>query len=294
MYTKFTYAVMTSIAVAAMGCATVSNANGNSDSTPRNSLLAGYSGQGYCSVEQNGDQVKASVKVINLTPGSTATAWLKFDGSTVGRLDGTVADASGSAVFSRTFSVDSTVSSFLFDVRDHNRQFSTIVDDADLTAELNQPSNVLTGESIRMGTCSFDNLNHANTLATTSITNAYAGLCLDTLGVDVNSSVYKTSCTGATHQQWVLKPSANYFEIVNADSNLCLDVNNSSTSLNSEVGQWTCTQNSNQLWDVQPYGSDFVIQSASSGMCLEVVGSGNAYQYNCDGYVGQRWQLTKP
>ena len=285
---------MSSIAVAIMGSATISNANGNSDSIPRNSLLAGYSGQGFCSVEQNGTQVKASVKIINLTPGSTATAWLKFDGTTVGRLDGTVADASGAAVFSRTFDVDANVSSILFDVRDHNRQFSTIVDDADLSKELNQPSNDITGESIRMGTCSFDNINFSNAATTTSIKNSYAGLCLDTLGVDVNSSVYKTTCTSAANQQWELKPSANYYEIVNSDSNLCLDVNNSSTALKSEVGQWTCTQNSNQLWEVQSNGSDYLIKSAVSGMCLEVVGSGAAYQYSCDGYVGQRWQLTKP
>ena len=129
---------------------------------------------------------------------------------------------------------------------------------------------------------------------TTTITNAYAGLCLDTLGVDTGSSVYKRSCSGATNQKWELKPQGNYFEITNADSKLCLDVNGSSSSVNGEVGQWSCHQGSNQLWDIQTYGSNYLIKSKSSGMCLEIQGSGNAYQYTCDGYIGQQWSLTKP
>ena len=293
MFKSFKCVAFSSIVATTMGYATITSANGQSDSSPRTSLLAGYAGQGFCSVQQNGSEVTASVRVINLTPGSTATAWLKFDGSTVGRLDGTVADNSGSAVFSRTFDITADVSSFLFDVRDHNRQFSSIVDDADLAIELNQPTNALTGESIRMGTCSFDNLLHS-VATTTTIVNAYAGRCLDTLGNQANSSIYKTGCTGAQNQEWELKPQGGYYEIVNADSNLCLDLYNSSNSLNSEIGQWTCNQTANQLWEINDNGNGYTIKSQSSGMCLEVVGSGNAYQYNCDGYVGQRWQLTTP
>ena len=292
MYSRFKYTAISSFVVL-MGFSAFSSANGTTDSSPRASMLAGYSGQGFCSVEQNGSEVKATVRVINLTPGSTATAWLKFDGSTVGRLDGTVADNSGSAVFSRTFTVGSDVSSYLFDVRDHNRQFSSIVDDADLALELNQPSNALTGESIRMGTCSFDNLNYADT-TTTTIVNSYAGLCLDSKGVDVNSSIYKTSCNNSQNQKWELKQQGSYYEIVNADSSLCLDVHGASTSLNAKVGQWSCHQSSNQLWEIVSVGSEYLIKSKISGMCLEVVGSKSAYQYKCDSFAGQKWKLTKP
>ena len=293
MYSRFKYAAMSSLAMVMISSAAVVSADSTTDSSPRVSMLSGYSGQGFCSVEQNGSEVTASVRVINLTPGSTATAWLKFDGSTVGRLDGTVADNSGSAVFSRTFNVGSEVSSYLFDVRDHNRHLSTIVDDADLEVELNQPSNAITGESIRMGTCSFENLAYSNP-NTTTITNAYAGRCLDTLGVDDSSPVYKINCAGVLHQEWELKPNGSYYEIVNADSGLCLDVVNANTSLNGKIGQWTCHQSSNQLWEVLSYSGNYLIKSKLSGMCLEVVGTNSAYQYTCDGYVGQRWNLNKP
>ena len=131
-------------------------------------------------------------------------------------------------------------------------------------------------------------------VTTTTITNAYAGNCLDTLGTDTNSSVYKRACSGADHQQWELKQNGSYYEIINKDSNLCLDVYNSSSSLNSEVGQWTCGQSANQLWQVQSYGSNYLIKSKSSGMCLEVQSTGHAYQYTCDGWVGQRWNLALP
>ena len=131
-------------------------------------------------------------------------------------------------------------------------------------------------------------------VTTTTITNAYAGQCLDTFGVDTNSSVYKANCSGGQNQKWELKPQGSYYEIVNADSNLCLDLNNSSTSLNAEVGQWSCGQSSNQLWEIQSSGGEYLIKSKTSGLCLEVVGTGNAYQYTCDGYVGQRWSLAKP
>ena len=291
MYSTFKCMALSSVAALVMTSATIASAQSTSDSSVRISKLAGYSGQGFCQVEQDGSQVKAIVRVINLTPGSTATAWLKFDGSTVGRLDGTVADHSGAALFSRTFTVDSDVSSFLFDVRDHNRQLSSIVDDAELTAELNQPTNLVTGESIRMGTCSFDNLTYSS-VTTTTIKNAYAGLCLDNLGETANSSIYKRNCSGAVHQQWELKPQGSYYEIANAASGKCLDVYSSSTSLKGQVGQWTCTQGDNQLWDIQTSGSNYQIKSKSSGMCLEVVSTGHAYQYTCDGYVGQSWRLT--
>ena len=129
---------------------------------------------------------------------------------------------------------------------------------------------------------------------TTTITNAYAGMCLDNLGSDVGSSVYKNNCSGTLNQKWELKPQGSYYEVVNADSNLCLDVYSSSGSLNAEVGQWTCTENANQLWEVKSNGGDYLLKSKSSGMCLEIQGTGNAYQYTCDGYIGQRWNLTLP
>ena len=126
---------------------------------PEVSMLKGYKGKGYCSVKQRGDGVVMfEVRVINLTPNSVATAWLKFDDKTVARLDGSVADGAGTAEFERTFRVGSNVAKIIVDVRDHNRLISTIVSDDDLAVELSQSTNAITGESIRMGTCTIDNM----------------------------------------------------------------------------------------------------------------------------------------
>lgn len=136
--------------------------NYRSDLEPRYKLLTGGSGKGFCTIEQTGRKVKASIKVINIRPGSAATSWLQFDGETVGRFDGTVADESGEVVFNSVFRVHKRIKEITFDVRDHNRHISNIQDNDDLTTELNQPSNAVTGESIKKGTCSFVNLMNRN------------------------------------------------------------------------------------------------------------------------------------
>jgi hypothetical protein len=128
----------------------------------RYALLVGGVGTGFCAVQQQGSQVWASVSVLDFTPTSAGTAWLKFfDASgeliTLSRLDGRVADASGQAVFEGHFHTNGRVSTFSFDVRDHERDIGGIADDSDLTTELSQPSNAVSGVSTKMGTCSFEN-----------------------------------------------------------------------------------------------------------------------------------------
>jgi hypothetical protein len=126
-------------------------------------------GVGFCTVKQDGKDVWAKVTVLNFTPTSSGTAWIKFDGSTVGRLDGTFSDESMQAVFEGHFIVDKDVMKFSFDVRDHGRDINDIgtrpdMDaDTDLTTELTNPSSNavfpdgVKPTSIKMGTCTFVN-----------------------------------------------------------------------------------------------------------------------------------------
>ena len=158
MNSKFKCIAMSSVLAVTLSSVNFASAEGLKKTMPEVSMLAGYDGKGYCSVKQRGDGVVSfEVRVINSTPDSVTTAWLKFDDKTIARLDGSVADASGAVDLSRTFRVGSTVAQITVDVRDHNRPISTIVSDDDLAVELSQSTNAITGESIRMGTCTFEN-----------------------------------------------------------------------------------------------------------------------------------------
>ena len=159
MNSKFKCIALSCVIATTLGTVNLASANDQKATMPQVSMLAGYDGKGYCTIKQRGDGVVTfEVRVLNVTPNSVATTWLKFDDKTVARLDGTIADGSGTAEFNRTFRVSSNVAKIKVDVRDHNRLISTIVSDDDLAVELSQSTNAITGESIRMGTCSADNM----------------------------------------------------------------------------------------------------------------------------------------
>lgn len=117
-------------------------------------LLDDGAGEGLCIVKQDGGEVWAKVTVVRgFTPNSAGTAWIKFDGETVRRLDATFSDNDGRAVFEGHFEVDEETMEITLDVKDHTRDISDIVDDDDLTTELSQSS----PGSIGMGSCTVAN-----------------------------------------------------------------------------------------------------------------------------------------
>ncbi len=130
----------------------------------------------------------------------------------------------------------------------------------------------------------------------TTLVNKKSAQCLDNHDIDVNSDVYQEACNGSDYQQWEFRPVGNKYEIVNKDSNLCLDLEGSSQSNEANVMQYTCNQTSNQLWEVVPYGGYYQVKADHSGKCLEAGSNGqdSAYQYTCDGWAGQLWTLTPP
>ena len=59
------------------------------------------------------------------------------------------------------------------------------------------------------------------------------------------------------------------YQIVNAESNLCMDVSGASTAAGAQVIQWTCHGSGNQRWIVTPLsGGGYTIASQSSGLLL--------------------------
>lgn len=131
---------------------------GDDDVVTAYALLDGGVGEGLCTVKQDHKEVWAKVTTVGgFTAYSSGTTWIQFDGVTVGRLDGTFSDGDGYTVFEGHFAVDKGTAEIAFDVRDHDRDINTIVDNGDLTTELTQPGNALDGTSIGIGTCTFVN-----------------------------------------------------------------------------------------------------------------------------------------
>ncbi len=162
MKNKFSYLVIGLVASLSLFVSTESMAKSEDKATSKYALLVNGAGEGFCTVKQDGKKVWAQVSVLNFTPTSAGTAWIKFDGVIVGRLDGTFSDDSGQAVFKGHFKLDKHTTDFSFDVRDHVRDISDIEDDIDLTTELTQSGSNTDGTSILMGSCTFVNAKDNN------------------------------------------------------------------------------------------------------------------------------------
>ncbi len=72
------------------------------------------------------------------------------------------------------------------------------------------------------------------------------------------------------NQNWAFtRQSDGSYQIVNGESNLCMDVSGGSLSAGAQVIQWTCTGNSNQRWIVTALsGGGYTIAAKHSGLLL--------------------------
>ncbi|WP_433268624.1 glycoside hydrolase family 27 protein [Micromonospora vinacea] len=72
------------------------------------------------------------------------------------------------------------------------------------------------------------------------------GKCLDApVNAAAGAKVQVWDCNGGTNQQWAVNANGT---ISNAQSGLCLDVNNNGTANGTTVILWTCTGAANQRW----------------------------------------------
>ncbi|MFI8221206.1 RICIN domain-containing protein [Streptomyces sp. NPDC085932] len=101
-------------------------------------------------------------------------------------------------------------------------------------------------------------------------------------------------------QQWTFVPTAtnNTFQIVNNNSNKCLDVANPDSGENRVI-QYTCrsTDNANQRWRYKVAGTGWTIVSAMNDKCLEVFGGyendgADVGVWTCNGGDHQKWIFT--
>lgn len=91
----------------------------------------------------------------------------------------------------------------------------------------------------------------------------------------------------------------NGYEIVNTNSNKCLDSMGSGTG--PRMHQWTCVANANQIWALQPAGFPYAytIRNIAYNKCLDVPGGShnNGVQlqlYPCNNTGAQLWMWDDP
>ncbi|HEY5454795.1 MAG TPA: RICIN domain-containing protein [Acidothermaceae bacterium] len=125
-----------------------------------------------------------------------------------------------------------------------------------------------------------------------------SSLCLD----DYNwatadgSPVDLWTCWGGAVQQWTFTPVSGYYELVNGNSNKCLDSYGSRTP-GTQTVLWTCWGGNNQLWSIVTVGSYFELVNRDSGFCLDDYNFGTspgtpANIYTCTGSNAQQWSKS--
>jgi O-glycosyl hydrolase len=91
---------------------------------------------------------------------------------------------------------------------------------------------------------------------------------------------------------------SGYYELVNRNSNLLLDVNGASTSNGAKVIQWNGNGGSNQQWSlVSVSGGYYNVVNRNSGLLLDVSGASTSsgasvIQYSNNGGSNQQWSLV--
>ncbi|GAA0400912.1 hypothetical protein GCM10010357_22470 [Streptomyces luteireticuli] len=87
-------------------------------------------------------------------------------------------------------------------------------------------------------------------------------------------------------------------QVVNANSNKCLDVAGWNTQDWARVQQWDCTGGANQRWTLVDVGSGhFELVNSNSNKCADVAGWNKenwavVQQWTCHGGANQQWSLV--
>jgi hypothetical protein len=127
------------------------------------------------------------------------------------------------------------------------------------------------------------------------------GLCL---GVNAGSTaqgapVVQWGCNGSLDQQWIpggataADPDFSY-QLVNANSGLCLGILGASVNQGAGAVQWSCNGSPDQRWN----GTWFfgTVTDVNSGLCLGILGASKAAgaaaaQWPCNSSASQIWEL---
>ncbi|MFE3203229.1 RICIN domain-containing protein [Embleya sp. NPDC059237] len=111
------------------------------------------------------------------------------------------------------------------------------------------------------------------------------------------TSLITWTAGGGLNQSWrFTRQSDGSYELANAESGLCADVEGAATTAGAKVVQWTCTGRDNQRWTLTglPAG-DYTVASVHSGLLLTTGSTANGAavtQQTDTGSPLQRWTIT--
>ncbi|WP_307294010.1 RICIN domain-containing protein [Microbacterium natoriense] len=129
--------------------------------------------------------------------------------------------------------------------------------------------------TVSAGGRSIDNPNHSTTAGT--------------------QLVIWTSNTGSNQRWQFTRQSDGSYELKNAESGLCADVEGGSLVAGAKVIQWTCTGGANQRWTaVARADGTYTIASVKSGLLLTATASPNGTgltQQAASATAVQKWQV---
>ncbi|GAA4837171.1 RICIN domain-containing protein [Kitasatospora terrestris] len=101
--------------------------------------------------------------------------------------------------------------------------------------------------------------------------------------------------SGGANQRWVFTQQTDgSYQIVNGESNLCMDVNGGSTAPGTAIIQWACSGGTNQRWTVNAVSGGYTITSQKSGLLLTTASTADGAlvtQQADTGSALQRWAI---
>ncbi|MET9933941.1 MULTISPECIES: RICIN domain-containing protein [unclassified Streptomyces] len=125
-----------------------------------------------------------------------------------------------------------------------------------------------------------------------------AGKALDNPdhGTTAGTRLVTWTPTGGANQRWTFtRRSDGTYELKNAESGLCADVEGGSTSAGARIIQWTCTGGANQRWSLtRRADGTHTVASAASGLVLTTASStdgATVTQQTDTGGTLQRWTV---
>jgi hypothetical protein len=171
-------------------------------------------------------------------------------------------------------------------------------DDAD------QAINVTSHEQMEAATDPYPSLNPA---WTDSSGNEIGDLCAWTFGPNnaQGADVVWNSHGYIVQQEWsnaisgcalTTSTATTYYQIVNRNSGLVLDVSGASTTQGAQVFQWSNHNGASQQWKLVTVGNNFQIVNRNSGLVLGVAGASksagaNVIQWTTNTSLDQQWFL---
>lgn len=127
-----------------------------------------------------------------------------------------------------------------------------------------------------------------------------SGLCLEIggSGYSDRDPLQLGECTVGSRQQFrLVHKTGGQFQVTNASSSKCLDIDAASVKPMASVFQWLCGDGANQQFSIANRGSLARLQVRHSGMCLDVQNAGRApgtpiIQWPCSAALNQEFWIV--